>query len=461
MLVAHDPVAPELLAQLLEQPVASVERWCEELRAEYASRQRGFEFARVAGGYRYQTHPDQTPYVERFVLHDQKARLSGAALETLAIVAYKQPISRAQVASIRGVDPDGVIRTLQARGLHRRGRARQRTRPGDPVRNDAAVPREARARLARRPAADRRVHPRRRRRRGARTRPARQPGRPRRRRRHRRPGAPEMASLEERMPEPPLWEQWAEQRAQLPQGERLQKVLASTGWGSRRACEELIAAGRVTVNGEVAELGRRVQPEVDEIEVDGAPVGVKPGLVYYLLNKPRGHGHHRQGHARAADRGRARAVRAACVPRRPARRRHRGAAAAHQRRRAGPPHQPTPATASRRSTSPTCAAGCRRRALRRLRDGVELEDGMTAAGPGVATVARACCGSRSTRAATARCGGCARPSGIPVLRLVRTRIGPISDRSLRPGDWRELSTGERKALTEAVAEQARRYDQRP
>jgi segregation and condensation protein B len=116
VLVSADPVAPELLAQLLEQPVVLVEQWCEELRAEYRGQQRGFELMRVAGGYRYQTHPDQTPYVERFVLHDQKARLSGAALETLAIIAYKQPISRAQVASIRGVDPDGVIRTLQARG---------------------------------------------------------------------------------------------------------------------------------------------------------------------------------------------------------------------------------------------------------------------------------------------------------------------------------------------------------
>jgi segregation and condensation protein B len=116
LLVAHDPVEPELLAQLLEQPVASVEQWCEELGADYAADRRGFQLARVAGGYRYQTHPEQTPYVERFVLHDQKARLSGAALETLAIIAYKQPISRAQVASIRGVDPDGVIRTLQARG---------------------------------------------------------------------------------------------------------------------------------------------------------------------------------------------------------------------------------------------------------------------------------------------------------------------------------------------------------
>ena len=77
---------------------------------------RGFQLVRVAGGYRFQTHPELTPYVERFVLHDQRARLSGAALETLAIVAYKQPISRAQIASIRGVDPDGVLRTLQGRG---------------------------------------------------------------------------------------------------------------------------------------------------------------------------------------------------------------------------------------------------------------------------------------------------------------------------------------------------------
>jgi segregation and condensation protein B len=116
IIVSHDPVPPELLAQLLEQPVNSVEQWCDELAAEYTEQGRGFELRRVAGGFRYQTHPEQTPYVERFVLHDQKARLSGAALETLAIIAYKQPISRAQVASIRGVDPDGVIRTLQARG---------------------------------------------------------------------------------------------------------------------------------------------------------------------------------------------------------------------------------------------------------------------------------------------------------------------------------------------------------
>jgi segregation and condensation protein B len=116
VLVAHDPVPAELLAQLLEAPTVMVEQWCEELAASYVESGHGFEFVRIAGGWRYQTAPDLTPYVERFLLHDQRARLSGAALETLAIIAYKQPISRGQIASIRGVDPDGVLRTLQARG---------------------------------------------------------------------------------------------------------------------------------------------------------------------------------------------------------------------------------------------------------------------------------------------------------------------------------------------------------
>lgn len=116
VLVAHDPVPAELLAQLLEEPTALVEQWCEELAASYITSAHGFELVNIAGGWRYQTATDLTPYVERFLLHDQRARLSGAALETLAIVAYKQPISRGQIASIRGVDPDGVIRTLQARG---------------------------------------------------------------------------------------------------------------------------------------------------------------------------------------------------------------------------------------------------------------------------------------------------------------------------------------------------------
>lgn len=115
VLVAIDPVPPDLLAQLLEQPTALVEKWCDELATGYANAGHGFELVRIAGGYRYQSVDDLAPYVERFLLHDQRARLSGAALETLAIVAYKQPISRAQIAAIRGVDPDGVLRTLQGR----------------------------------------------------------------------------------------------------------------------------------------------------------------------------------------------------------------------------------------------------------------------------------------------------------------------------------------------------------
>jgi segregation and condensation protein B len=116
LMVAETPVEPHLLGQLLEVAPARVEALCAELAAAYEVEGRGFALVRVAGGYRYQSHPDQAAYVERFVLEGQAGRLSGAALETLAIVAYKQPISRAQVAAIRGVNVDGVMRTLQQRG---------------------------------------------------------------------------------------------------------------------------------------------------------------------------------------------------------------------------------------------------------------------------------------------------------------------------------------------------------
>jgi segregation and condensation protein B len=116
ILVSEQPIDVNLLAQLLELRPSIVEELCRELAAEYDAAGRGFELARVAGGWRFQSHPDQAPYVERFVLAGQTAKLSAAALETLAIVAYKQPISRAQVASIRGVSVDGVMRTLQQRG---------------------------------------------------------------------------------------------------------------------------------------------------------------------------------------------------------------------------------------------------------------------------------------------------------------------------------------------------------
>jgi segregation and condensation protein B len=116
---AVEPVPPGLLAELLELPTERVEELCADLAASYQAEGRGFVLARVAGGYRFQSHPDQHAYVERFVLEGSSHRLSPAALETLAIVAYKQPISRAQLSSIRGVNVEGVVRTLLVNGYVR------------------------------------------------------------------------------------------------------------------------------------------------------------------------------------------------------------------------------------------------------------------------------------------------------------------------------------------------------
>ena len=116
LMVAEEPLPPALLAKLVGAPINEVEEICENLAAEYVADGRGFILARVAGGYRFQTATEQAPYVERFVLDGPSARLSAAALETLAVIAYKQPVSRNQIASIRGVNVDAVMRTLQQRG---------------------------------------------------------------------------------------------------------------------------------------------------------------------------------------------------------------------------------------------------------------------------------------------------------------------------------------------------------
>ena len=114
LMAATEPVEPQLLAQLIERPVAEVEGLCALLAAECAGR--GFVLAKVAGGYRFQTHPDMAPYVERYLLEGRNARLSAAALETLAVIAYKQPVTRSQLSAVRGVDVDGVVRSLLDRG---------------------------------------------------------------------------------------------------------------------------------------------------------------------------------------------------------------------------------------------------------------------------------------------------------------------------------------------------------
>ena len=116
LLVAVEPVPPGMLAELLEVPVERIEETLDALAQEYTVSGRGFILARIAGGARLQTHPDLAPYVERFANRDVSPRLSTAALETLAIVAYRQPVSRGQISSLRGVNVDGVTRLLEQRG---------------------------------------------------------------------------------------------------------------------------------------------------------------------------------------------------------------------------------------------------------------------------------------------------------------------------------------------------------
>jgi segregation and condensation protein B len=116
LLVAVEPVTSGLLAELLEAPVEQVDAALDQLAEEYTDSGRGFILARIAGGARLQTHPDLAPYVERFANRDVSPRLSTAALETLAIVAYRQPVSRGQISSLRGVNVDGVTRMLEQRG---------------------------------------------------------------------------------------------------------------------------------------------------------------------------------------------------------------------------------------------------------------------------------------------------------------------------------------------------------
>jgi segregation and condensation protein B len=117
LLVVDEPVAEVTLAQVVERPTEEVGRVLRELAADYDEAGRGFELREVSGGWRLYTRAACAPYVERFVRDGQQARLTQAALETLAVVAYRQPVSRSRVAAIRGVNVDAVMRTLVARGL--------------------------------------------------------------------------------------------------------------------------------------------------------------------------------------------------------------------------------------------------------------------------------------------------------------------------------------------------------
>lgn len=117
LLVTDEPVPTATLAAVTRHPVPDVQREVGRLRDEYDRQRRGFELRQVAGGWRLYSRAAFTAYVERFILDGQQARLTQAALETLAVVAYRQPVSRARISAVRGVNVDGVVRTLLARGL--------------------------------------------------------------------------------------------------------------------------------------------------------------------------------------------------------------------------------------------------------------------------------------------------------------------------------------------------------
>lgn len=249
-------------------------------------------------------------------------------------------------------------------------------------------------------------------------------------------------------------------RPELHDGERLQKVLAARGFGSRRTCEELISAGRVTVNGELAVLGRRVDEEVDAVAVDGVPVGIRPDLVYWLLNKPRGaictasdeHGRstvlelvpptprvHTVGRLDADSEGLLILTNDGDLT----------AWLTHPRHEVEKEYL---------AVVDAPSAGVSRAAIRSLREGVQLEDGVTLPAsvsqpePGILRIVLREGRNRQIRR---MCDAV----GHPVTRLVRTRIGPISDASLPPGSWRELDVSELRALGHVGG--GRRYAQRP
>lgn len=231
-------------------------------------------------------------------------------------------------------------------------------------------------------------------------------------------------------------------------GERLQKVLARAGLGSRRKCEELIADGRVQVNGVVADLGRRVDPASDVVEVDGAAVSVRDDAVYYLLNKP-------AGVVTTAEDTHGRPTVVTLVPDDP----RVFPVGRLDLETEGLLVMTNDGSLTHRLTHPSFGVEKEylahvegdpsRAALRRLRDGVDLDDGRTApakVGHMGSGVVRIVIHEGRNRQIRRMCEAV----GHPVVRLVRTRIGPLADQKLAPGKWRPLTQDEVRALERAT-----------
>jgi 23S rRNA pseudouridine2605 synthase len=235
----------------------------------------------------------------------------------------------------------------------------------------------------------------------------------------------------------------------LPDGERLQKVLARVGVGSRRHCELLIEGGHVRVNGDVARLGRRVDPRVDVVEVDGVSIGVRPDAVYYLLNKPAGvvtTASDPQGRPVVVDLVPA-APRVFPVGRLDADTEGLLVLTNDGQLAHGLTH---PSRGVEKEYLVWVEGHPSRGAVRRLREGVELDDGPTAparASLSAPDLVRLTIHEGRNRQVRRMCEAI----GHPVRRLVRVRVGPLTDRRLKPGEWRPLTIEEVRSLEVAVA----------
>ncbi|HJP16829.1 MAG TPA: pseudouridine synthase [Acidimicrobiales bacterium] len=235
-----------------------------------------------------------------------------------------------------------------------------------------------------------------------------------------------------------------------PEGERLQKVLSRVGFGSRRVCEALILEGKVKVNGQEAQLGCRVEIETDLVTVDGAPIGVRPDFVYYLLNKP-------AGVVTTADDPQGRPTVVEIV---------------HSDPRVFPvgrldsdteglliltnngelTHRLThPSFGVEKEYVAVVEGNPSRSSLRLLREGVDLEDGKTSPAK-VALIEEGTIRLTIHEGRNRQVRRMCSTVGHQVKRLIRTRIGPLSDRSLSPGEWRELTMTEIRSLERAVAD---------
>ena len=233
----------------------------------------------------------------------------------------------------------------------------------------------------------------------------------------------------------------------MSEAERIQKVLAAAGVASRRAVEEMVAEGRITVNGQPARLGQRVDPDADEVEVDGIPVGLRADLAYYLLNKP-------PGVVTTASDPQGRPTVVAMVPDDPrvfpvGRLDADSEGLLLLTNDGGLTHRLThPSFGVDKEYLAHVEGHPSRGALRRLREGVELDDGAAqavAVSHPEPSVVRIVVHEGRNRLVRRMCEAV----GHPVIRLVRTRIGPLADRKLPPGQWRELRPEEVRALERA------------